>query len=61
MNKRLFLALIIMTTWLTSCGGEPISNGVVPDPLQTIEAAAEELLILYPVASGTESTLTQQL
>jgi hypothetical protein len=48
MNKRLFLALIIMTTWLTSCGGEPISNGVVPDPLQTIEAAAEDIIDFIP-------------
>lgn len=37
-----------MTLWLAACGGNPAPNGVVPAPLQTIEAAAEDIIDFIP-------------
>ena len=47
---RLFMPLALITILsLTACGGtSPISTGAVPDSLQTIEAAAEDIIDNVP-------------
>lgn len=42
------LFLLIGVIVLTACGGESKSSGVVPDDLQTIEAAAEDIIDFAP-------------
>ena len=44
------LLMLVAATVLTSCGGKPSATkiGVVPDSLQTIEAAAEDIIDFAP-------------
>ena len=55
MKKRiqlLTLLLVVVATALTGCGRKPtVSNGVVPDSLQTIEGAAEDIIDLVPLGN----------
>lgn len=48
MRKRVSLGLVMMTLLLTACGAKPVPNGVVPTSLQTIEAAAEDIIDFIP-------------
>ena len=51
MKKRfqfLVALLLIGVIALTACGGESKSPGVVPDDLQTVEAAAEDIIDFAP-------------
>lgn len=49
-NIQLVSMLVIVGIALTACGAKPVSNpaGVVPNSLQTIEAAAEDIIDFAP-------------
>jgi hypothetical protein len=64
MNHRIYLIVMLMiASVLTACGAEPVSTartGAIPNDLQAIEAAAEDIIDLAPSGNwdkiGTDVT-----